>query len=258
MWVFLGACLNSWHRLHPKLKTVIKWTAVILLLEGLLWVVIFCGKGLQYVFWVRWEQAIVEIRPIQNVPFASIINQCGKDYNVDPALIAAVISCESSFNPRAVSQAGAVGLMQVCLPTWQEIKKTQVKWQKITGEKADIQMLYQPEINIEAGTLYLQFMLLRYRGDPVKAVAAYNAGPGSVDRYKGIPPYQETAHYVHHVASMWQKYRGLDDIAAACYAWGCTLEQTGLKIQTYILWCVGVIVWFIGIRCWMQRGTRRW
>lgn len=248
----------KWYRLRPAQRTVVMCMAAILLVEGLLWGEILLGKGLQQIFRLRWKQMIREVQPMQNVPFAVVINECGKAYNVDPALIAAVIRCESNFNSRAISQAGAVGLMQICLPTWQEIKKTHHEWQTIQSKEDDIQALYQPQINIAAGTIYLQSMLVRYQGDPVKAVAAYNAGPGSVDHYKGVPPYRETIRYVHHVAAVWREYRGMYGAAAACYRWGCVLEDTGLRVQIYILWGSGGIGCLAGIRHWMLRRKRRW
>jgi soluble lytic murein transglycosylase-like protein len=228
------------------------------MVEGVLWGGIIAGKGLQQIFWLRWRQMIVEVEPIQNVPFASIINQSGKAYCIDPTLIAAVIRCESSFNPRAVSSAGAVGLMQISLPTWREIKRNHHEWQGIQSPEGDIHALYQPQINIAAGTAYLHAMLLRYQGDPVKAVAAYNAGPGSVDRYKGVPPYRETKRYVHHVAAVWREYRGIDDASVVCYQWGYVLERTGLCIQLYILWAACGLGCIIGIRRWIYRRKRRW
>lgn len=247
-----------WYRLRPAQKAIITCIAIFLLVEGVLWSGIFLGKGLQQIFWFRWKQMIVKAQPIQDVPYASIINQCGKEYEVDPVLIAAVIRCESSFNSRAVSKAGAVGLMQICVPTWQEIKKTQQEWMNIQSKESDMQALYQPQINIAAGTMYLHSMLLRYQGDPVKAVAAYNAGPGSVDKYNGMPPYSETVRYVHHVASVWREYRGLHDASVVCYQWGYMLEHTGLQIQRYILWGTCGLVCMNGIRRWIYQRKRRW
>lgn len=248
----------GWYRFYPRQKTLVKWVAIILIAEGVLWTGIITGKGLQQVFWLRWKQTIVEVKPIQNVPFASLINQYGEAYGIDPALIAAVIRCESSFNPHAVSTAGAVGLMQISLPTWQEIKSTHHEWRSIQNPEGDMQALFQPQINIAAGANYLHAMLRRYRGDPVKAVAAYNAGPGSVDRYKGIPPYSETIRYVHHVAAVWSEYRGINDATVLCYKWGRTLEQTGLGIQLYILWIACGFGCIIGFRHWLYRRKRRW
>jgi len=246
------------YRLCPKQRLFVKCVLIILIVEGVFWGEISCGKGLQQVFWLHWQRMINAGQPVQDVPFAALINQYGKEYGVDPALIAAVIRCESSFNPRAVSKAGAVGLMQICLPTWREIKKNQPQWANIAGQDNDLQVLYRPEINIAAGTLYLRSMLTRYGGDPVRAVAAYNAGPGSVDRCEGIPPYRETIRYVHHVAATWQEYRGIADASTICYRWGFFLEQSGRKMRTYFHGGIGGICCFICLWHWRQRQIRRW
>lgn len=248
----------NWYCLRPKQRVFVKCVIIALIAEGVFWGEISLGKGLQQVFWLHWQRMLNAGQPVQFVPFAAMINQYGKEYDVDPALIAAVIRCESSFNPRAVSKAGAVGLMQICIPTWREIKKDQPLWGNIAGQENDLQALYQPEINIAAGTLYLRSMLTRYGGDPVRAVAAYNAGPGSVDSYEGIPPFNETIRYVHHVAASWKEYRGIADVSTVCYRWGCFLEQSGRKMRTYFHWGIGSTCCFICLRHWRRRQIRRW
>jgi soluble lytic murein transglycosylase-like protein len=103
---------------------------------------------------------------------------------VDPALVKAVISTESGWNPRAVSRKGAVGLMQV-IPE--------------TAQRFGVSNPYDPEQNVEAGTTYLKALLDRYNGDLEKSLAAYNAGEHAVDHTGGIPPYWETRRYVRKV-----------------------------------------------------------
>jgi hypothetical protein len=127
------------------------------------------------------------------IPFGDIIHDKAKKYDVDPALVAAVVETESRFRAGARSQVGARGLMQL-MPR--------------TGRWLGAKNLYDPEQNVDAGVKYLKYLQRRFKGDVKNTIAAYNGGEGNVKRYNGVPPFHETRSYVKKVMT---KYRQRSD-----------------------------------------------
>ena len=142
-------------------------------------------------FW-DWLGDSVRSSP-QGAPYNDLINAAAAQYGVPAALIHAVIQQESGYNPDAESRTGALGLMQLMPGTAKDLGVTDP---------------LDPAQNIDGGTRYLASLLQRYNGDINKAVAAYNAGPGAVDQYGGIPPYRETQDYVAKVLGHYNRLGG--------------------------------------------------
>lgn len=124
--------------------------------------------------------------------FASVVSANAKALGVDPALVKAIIANESGFDPNATSKTGAQGLMQL---------------EPQTAAELGVGNAYDPAQNIWGGTRYLRGLLERFHGDVRLAVAAYNAGPGAIEKYGGVPPYAQTQAYVDNVLESYRKYK---------------------------------------------------
>ncbi len=121
---------------------------------------------------------------MQSVPYGGLILGAASRHGVDPLLVAAIVQAESSFDTEAVSPRGALGLMQM-MPS--------------TAEQLGVADAYDPSQNLHAGVSYLAYLLRRFDDDLVLALAGYNAGPGAVDRFSGLPPFRETRGFANTV-----------------------------------------------------------
>lgn len=129
---------------------------------------------------------------VKSMPYGDLIHRKAEKYDVDPALVAAVIEQESRFKSRARSHVGARGLMQL-MPR--------------TGRWMGARDLYDPEQNVDAGVKYIKYLHKRFDGNLKKTLAAYNAGEGNVKRYGGIPPFRETRKYVKTIKALYARSR---------------------------------------------------
>ena len=125
-------------------------------------------------------------------PYAAEITAAASKHGVDPALLAGLVKQESNFNPDAGSPAGAQGLTQLMPATAASLGVTNV---------------HDPVQALDGGAKYLRQQLDRFGGDVARALAAYNAGPGAVERFGGVPPYAETQEYVRRVQANAAEYR---------------------------------------------------
>lgn len=132
---------------------------------------------------------------INNSELNSIVHEKAEIYNIDPSIIKAVIETESNWNSRAISNKGAMGLMQL-MPS--------------TAIDMNVSNPFDPEENIEGGTKYLKYLLEKFNGDLILALAAYNAGPKAVEKYGYVPPYTETKQYVKKVLD---RYNGSTNLS---------------------------------------------
>ena len=141
-----------------------------------------------------------KVKPVSS-DYDALIESAADDQSIDPTLLKALIHVESGFNPKAKSPAGAMGLMQL-IPG--------------TAKRFGVSDAYHPEKNLAGGTKYLRFLLDRYSGNETLALAAYNAGEGSVDDNLAVPPYAETQTYVRRVLKIRELYRCVESGRKNC------------------------------------------
>lgn len=154
------------------------------------------GLCLSILVWVKGPQlrnSVMSYLPFgDSSNYDSFIRVISKRYGVDFHLVKAVIKAESKFDHLAVSPRGAMGLMQVT---------------QVTADQVGISDPFDPEENIEGGVRYLKWLLKIFDNDVKLALAAYNAGPTTVKRYRGIPPYAETRAYLKKVLKFYSDYK---------------------------------------------------
>jgi soluble lytic murein transglycosylase-like protein len=166
-----------------------KLTAII---SRLIFVALFCFIQMEQT--ARHEQKVRDLTFVgKSAKFAAYIVEASNSHGVPAALITAVMHAESNFNPKAHSYAGAKGLMQINDPTARYLR---------------LKNVFEPRSNIMAGAKYLKELLVMFGGNLEHAIAAYNAGPGAVKKYNGIPPYKETRNYVVRVKDLFKVYSG--------------------------------------------------
>ncbi|HYO11679.1 MAG TPA: lytic transglycosylase domain-containing protein [Thermoanaerobaculia bacterium] len=155
----------------------------------------------------------IKLREVPDPDLEPVIAYHSEAQDLDPKLVMAVIQAESNYNARAVSNKGAMGLMQLTAGT--------AKLLKVSDP-------FDPDENIRGGTTYLRKMIDRFAGQLELAVAAYNAGPGAVERHGGIPPFQETRNYVRRVLGL---YNGADVALPAVQIRPSLSSKSGRKLH---------------------------
>lgn len=137
---------------------------------------------------------------LNTTAYQAEIAAAAREHGVDESIVRAIIHAESAFNPNALSRVGAQGLMQLMPGTAREV---------------GVSDAFDPVQNIGGGVRYLAMLLKRFNGNLTLAAAGYNAGPGAVAKYGGVPPYSETRRYVERVGLLADRYRGQGNPVAA-------------------------------------------
>ena len=139
------------------------------------------------------DEVLDEVSQAPGTDLRRLAEDASRRYGLDPALVLAVVAVESGFRPEAVSSKGAQGLMQL-MPR--------------TAAALGVQDPLDPEQNLDAGVRHLEALIKLYGGDLRRALAAYNAGQGAVERHGGVPPYRETRAYVKRVLARYRAKQG--------------------------------------------------
>lgn len=204
--------------------------------------------------WQNFNTGVREMREVdKRTPYAEYINRFARQAGVSPAIVAAVIRAESSFQPRALSSGGAYGLMQVVPDTWRQVNRELSVCNGLHEGECTVECYYNPELNTRIGAAYLGQLSQQFSGDMVLALAAYNAGPGAVRKYGGVPPYDETQTYVKRVIGYWYQTGAFPDYSGYAEQWD--------TIHHILGWLVVMTTGLTGLagRClYRSAGSWRW
>ena len=154
------------------------------------------GFYLRYTVQNHINSIVVEPLRGTSIKYIEHIIEASAKNGMDPALVAAVIAVESNFKPTARSYAGAKGLMQI---------------NNVTARHLKVKDIYDPKTNINAGVYYLSELSEMFSGKTELMLAAYNAGPSTVKKFKGVPPYKQTARYIQKVMNLFHIYKSHPD-----------------------------------------------
>jgi hypothetical protein len=178
------------------------------------------GKLVRSVVPVKRVVGAPAIRTEPSIDISGMVEKAARDNNVDPLLVHSIIQVESNYNPYAVSPKGAQGLMQLMPPTARDL---------------GVSNSFDPRQNIEAGVRYLKYLQDLYKDDRL-ALAAYNAGPGAVQKYKWIPPYPETQDYVNRVGEQYgaAKKAAAQHLAEPAVPPVGVTEETRPKLEPFV------------------------
>lgn len=190
---------------------------------------------------------------LASVPYSDRIQECAAEYGVDPALVAAIISQESGFNPNAVSSAGARGLMQILPSTWRLLRPDSPCNGLHRPPACGADCIFDPGANIRSGTRYFAGILTQFDDNVILAFAAYNAGSAVVHAYAGndlgpgspggpaglddLPPYPETRSYVKRVLDFWVRLKTgtTPDVVTLSVQEGRLLRQVATTLPMIVL-----------------------
>lgn len=217
----------------------------------------YLATGYRDLIWQNFSKAVYTLHDIDNrLPYAGSVNHYARDAEINPRVIASLIQVESSFQSRALSPAGAYGLMQIMPDTWRQVNQdNKVCFGRHKGECTS-ECYYNGDLNIQIGTKYLCQLLKKYQGNIILALAAYNAGPGAVERYHGVPPYVETENYIEGIISNWYMIENEN----VPYPTMLLMKQWD-KAHQVIGWCLvitaGLMTWTVW-RLVKRQGTWRW
>jgi len=179
-------------------------------------------------------------RLVRAIPYADLINATATTARLNPALLSAVVSAESSFDPHARSARGAYGLMQVMPGTWREVGGTgDCRPPAPDAPAAARACMERPEANLAVGAAYLRRLADRFDGNMVLAVAAYNAGTVPVLRYHGVPPFPETTRYMRQVSLAWLQLQSTGTLTPF---WSTVIRRFDLCLRLRDIFVVVVAV----------------